>query len=399
MRLAKRMFRWHVGIVMVCISSTMLLVSCGGDPSPGPRDPGVDQVATPTALPQVQKAPVTQETPVQSAPARGPTATAAVPAGEESTVRRDTATASPTAVPPVATPTPEPDAATAVESPTPDDRASETVTEQQSEALMIDSLNRKAMAEVMSFDVSAFLLFKATTGGTLWLEGRLAPPGNLWLEVVKRKDSDPKFAAGERGARTILLERGWAGMQSIIGPDGVHVRYRDHGGPGGLEPLPEAQTTDWYRLQYSDWSAEQPDVFTDPSGILARILPYLVVGFPAPNPDPEFTMLIETERIDGRIYFIPRAFEATHGPEDIYLIVYRIPFESHPTGVKRDIGSVWRYIDRETHRTMAIVVNSEIEARDSAQILFTNFDDPAVEPIKIPEEALVFDRSEHAELR
>lgn len=184
-------------------------------------------------------------------------------------------------------------------------------------------------------------------------------------------------------------------MQSIIGPHSVHVRYRDHGTPGGIEPLPDAQTTDWYRLQYSDWSAERPDVFTDPSGILA----YLVVGFPAPNPDPELTQLIQTERIDGRTYFIPRAFEATHEPEDIYLIVYRIPFESHPTGVKRDIGSVWRYIDRGTHRTMAIVVNPEIDARDSAEILFTNFDDPAVEPIKISEEALVFDRSEHAEFR
>ena len=232
--------------------------------------------------------------------------------------------------------------------------------------------------------------------GALWLRGRYGAPGALWVEVTRRRGANKTIGAGEYTRQPTELERGWDGSQAVVDDTGVHVRYRDHS--EGDKPVETDALTEWYRIDYAAWPRERPDVYTDASGILARLLPHVVRGFPAPTEDVERTRLIPTDEIDGDTFYLPLALEGIKAPEDVHLIEYMNAFEPHFTGVSRIIGQLWKVIDRDTYRTLALLANPTVGS-NGAKFIFSNFDAEDAAGVAIPETALEFDRDAHHELR
>ena len=272
----------------------------------------------------------------------------------------------------------------------------DSVEDKPSTVFGIDALNREAMADTQSFDLAIQLTYRVMHKGTLRLRGRYGAPGALWVEVTRRRGADKTIGAGEYTRQPTQLVRGWDGSQAVVDDTGVHVRYRDHS--GGDEPVEADALTEWYRIDYAAWSRERPDVYTDASGILARLLPHVARGFPAPEEDVERTRLIPTDEIDGDTYFLPLALEGIKAPEDVHLIEYMNAFEPHFMGVSRIIGQIWKVIDRDTYRTLALLANPTVGS-NGAKFIFSNFDAEDAVGVAIPETALEFDRDAHHELR
>ena len=268
---------------------------------------------------------------------------------------------------------------------------------QPSTVFDIDALNREAMADTQSFDLAIQLTYRGGPyEGTLRLQGRYGAPGALWVEVTRRRGADKTVGAGEYTRQPTELERGWDGSQAVVDDTGVHVRYRDHS--GGDKPVETDALTEWYRIDYAGWPRERPDVYTDASGILARLLPHVARGFPAPAEDVERTRLIPTDEIDGDTYFLPIALEGIKAPEDVHLIEYMNAFEPHFTGVSRIVGQIWKVIDRDTYRTLALLANPTVGS-DGAKFIFSDYDAEDAVGVAIPQTALEFDRDAHHELR
>ena len=202
----------------------------------------------------------------------------------------------------------------------------------------------------------------------------------------------------------------WDGMEAILTRKEVFVRYRNHDVVDGrwTSPSSDVVPTEWYRLQYTDWPIDRPDVFTDSSGILARRLPYLARGLPPGRPDDPGepvpiipTRLLETYEIgkDDYGYGLPRDTESQYEPAELLYIDLQQPFDSHFTGVEPGIYSLFKVIRQSDMRTVAMMVDWPLGARsDSAFMTFSEYDEPGLADIEIPSVYLEFDRELYSEI-
>ena len=274
------------------------------------------------------------------------------------------------------------------------------------DAFAIDELNRAAMREIGQYRVMASVSPSDRTSLTSF-SGRYVDPGALFIETEARMGETLDLAAGRQLGDVETVSRKWDGMEAVLEEDAVYVRYREHNKSEGewRRASKLAETSGWYRLAYADWPTDRPDVYVDSSGILARVLPYIVGGFPPARPDnPETdyvveTSLISSERIGGRDFAIPREISPHYSANDLYLIEQYRPFESHPTGIEPGIEYIHRFISKGNFLTVAIMVNTLVyDSADAAVFVFMDFEDPSIAPVTAPEGWATFDRAEHEDL-
>ena len=356
--------------VILPLLAVLLSISCGGS-APGEDDnrasPSQPNVSAPTAAPTASSAPRGNLT---SPPIDIPVATA------QAVVRRPT----PAPAPAVAgrDPTPLPtisSSSIAVGTQEPSPTVIPAPTESQvlgdpSELtlLSVDEQNRESMASATSYRLEVYIAQTGTDKATVF-EGRYHSPGRLWIEVARRSPNRKAgIAARKMGEQTTSPGTRWDGMQAIVGREEVFVRYRNHDIVEGrwTRPSDEVVPTEWYRLAYADWPSDQPDVFTDASGILARLLPYLARGFPPVRADDPAegtplipTRLLEPYAIGTDRYPLPREVESEFAPEDLMYMYLQRPFGygAHFTGVETGIHLLYRVIIRSNMRTSAMMVH------------------------------------------
>ena len=247
-----------------------------------------------------------------------------------------------------------------------------------------------------------------TVKGHMSLVGRYLAPGLIWLRTVQRTGLPHNVTAGhEPGAMLPLESGGFPGVEAILGKDEVYVRYLGYEREGPIpdrspEPVSVDPLTGWYRLAYADWPAEMPDVFTDPSGMLVRVLPKLAMGFPSLG-EAEALFGWEAEEIDlrrrGQVW--TRFDDFYYAEEELYLpISERGTFNlQEPTGVG-PIGVVSSLlIRRSDSRPVQLLANQSLTGAPGLVYVFFHYGGEGAEPIEVPTEYQEFDREAHQELR
>ena len=272
-------------------------------------------------------------------------------------------------------------------------------------ATEIERRNRLAMSQVASYTLEGYMPPSERVRSTN-VAGRYQEPGYLRFAVTGRK-GDLDSVAGERMGDVHEADLRWDGVEAILDMDGAYVRYVefDRGSDGWRSASADSARSDWYRLSYDRWPTERPDVFTDPSGVIARFMPHLVTGLPMGIDEEPFEELpgevrvVPLKEIEKHQQYRGAKIELLHDREDFYLLEKSWPFERHPNGISPDIESILTYIDRSTFRTAMIIVNAPYyDDLDVMSLYFTDYDAEDVEPVEPPAEAKVFDRSLHDEL-
>ena len=272
-------------------------------------------------------------------------------------------------------------------------------------ATEIERRNREAMSAVGSYNLKGHMRRSERLHSTQ-LTGRYLGPDTLWLEVSARKGNLNRVA-GERMGDVEEQELRWDGVESIMDRDGAHVRYVefDADSSGWKSASENAARSDWYWVSYSRWPKDRPDVFTDPSGVIARFMPHLVTGVPpgvewdAFEDLPGEVRIVSLQEIESSSVYQGAEIERFHDREDFYLLEKRWPIARHPNGVSPDIESMLTYIDRSTFRTAMIIVNAPYyDELDVLRLYLFDYDATDVDPIEPPPEVKVFDRSQHDEL-
>ena len=272
-------------------------------------------------------------------------------------------------------------------------------------AVEIERRNREAMSAVGSYNLKGHMRRSERLHSTQ-LKGRYLGPDTLRLEVAARKGNLNRVA-GERMGDVEERDLRWDGVESIMDRDGAYVRYVefDAESSGWKSASENAPRSDWYWVSYSRWPKDRPDVFTDPSGVIARFMPHLVTGLP-PGVEwvdyedlPGEVRIVSLQEIERFNVYEGAEIERFHDREDFYLLEKRWPIANHPNGISPDIESMLTYIDRSTFRTAMIIVNAPYyDYLDVLRLYFFDHDSEDIEPIDIPSDPMVFDRSQHDEL-
>ena len=272
-------------------------------------------------------------------------------------------------------------------------------------ATEIERRNREAMSQVTSYRLKGHMTLSKRVHSTN-VVGHYQKPGYLRFAVTERK-GDLDSVAGERMGQMHEADPRWDGVEAILDGEGLYVRYVefDRNSDGWRSASTDSARSDWYRLPYDRWPTERPDVFTDPSGVIARFMPHLVTGLPLGVEEDPFEDLpgevrvVSSKEIEKHQQYRGAEIELLHDREDFYLLEKSWPFERHPTGISPDIESILTYVDRSTFRTTMIIVNAPYyDDLDVLRLYFTDYEAEDVEPIEPPPEAKNFDRSLHDEL-
>ena len=251
---------------------------------PSPTPPLAEVVVEPASTPSPTPSPTITAEGADPTASPVAVATVSVTVGE---VGAATPTAEPVTTPtvaPTATPVPE-----ATAEATPDPNRELTANE-------VHALSLKAMASVVGHEFFVRLIVDGLMDdgwagvpvkGYMSLVGRYVAPGTVWVRTVRRMELRHDVTAGHEPGLIVPLESGgFPGVEAIVGREEVYVRYLDY---ENEEPIPDRRSepvgaepvTGWYRLAYADWPVDMPDIFTDPSGMLVRVLPKLAMGFPS----------------------------------------------------------------------------------------------------------------------
>ena len=374
---------------------------------PSPTPPPAEMVVEPTSTPSPTPSPtITAE---GADPTASPVAVATVsvtvgaPGAATPTVELTT---TPTAAP-TATPVPE---ATAEPTATPDPNRELTGNE-------VHALSLEALAGTEGYEVFVQLHVDGLMDdgwagvpvkGHMFLVGRYAAPGLLRLRTIQRMELRHDVTAGHEPGLIVSLESGgFPGVEAIVGREEVYVRYLDY---ESEEPIPDRRpepvgaepVTGWYRLAYADWPADMPDIFTDPSGMLARVLPKIAMGFPSLG-DGEVLFLRTAEEVDRRrSRRLWTRFEEFYYPEEeLYLPIreqgsFNLP---EPTGVVPVEVVSSHVIRRSDNRPVQLLVNRFSDWAPGLVVVFFYYPEEGVEPIELPADYEEFDRETHEELR
>lgn len=281
------------------------------------------------------------------------------------------------------------------------------VVEEPTRALDVDEINREAMKAVESYTVAIYITSPGSTD-TLWLTGRYEAPGRFHVSTEKRAGGIPTVVAAEHIGDVERIDQRRGGFEAVLDADGTYVRYRDLDIDDGQvqRSSQTAETSEWFRLEYSDWPADRPDIFVDPSGLMARLLPHMAAGFPPALPDNPDTLntletrLVERNEISDGYFAIPREISPFYTVDSLYFLEQQYPFDQHPNGVSPDIGFVQRYISKEDFLTRAIMVNYPYaNIYPTAEFIFTDYNNPDHEAIPVPESATEFDRAANEDSR
>ena len=420
------------------------LMACGGngeqpeDSLLGPA-PTVEPVVQTTATPQVEAtiradaperidvpsptpppaeptvAPTVFQTPTTTVEVVGPSPSPVAVATVSVTVRE--AGAATPAPEPVTTPTAEPtmtpvaEATTGVVA-TPDPNRELTADE-------VHGLSLEAMAGVDSheFLVKLYvdgLIYDGWAGapvtGYMSLGGRYVAPGTVWVRTIQRSGLRHDVTAGDEiGAMVLLESGGFPGVEAIVGKEEVYVRYLEYENDVQVldilrsESVAATPVTGWYRLSYADWPVALPDVFTDPSGMLLRVLPKLAAGFPLLGEGEAFFLRAakELDMRSSRGTLWPPFANYYYPEEELYLPIEEVVSlnQSEPTSVEPvEVASI-HVIRRSDHRPVRVIANQGLRKVPGEVIVFFHYPEGGVEPIEIPTEYEAFDRETYEELR
>lgn len=368
-------------------------------PTPPPAEVVVELTSTPSPTPS----------PTITAAGADPTASPVAVATVSVTVGAPGA-ATPTVeltTTPTATPVPE---ATAEATATPDPNRELTADE-------VHELSLEAMTSVVGHEFFVRLSVDGLMDdgwagvpvkGYMALVGRYVAPGTVWVRTVRRTGLRHDVTAGaELGAMVPLESGGFPGVEAIVGKEEVYVRYLDYENENPIpdrrpEPVGAEPVTGWYRLAYADWPADMPDIFTDPSGMLARVLPKIAMGFPSLG-DGEVLFLRTAEEVDrrrsGRLW--PRFEEFYYPEEELYLPIREQGSFNllEPTGVVPVEVVSSHVIRRSDKRPVRVFANHGSRRIPGEAFVYFHYPEEGVDPIELPADYEEFDRETHEELR
>ena len=205
-----------------------------------------------------------------------------------------------------------------------------------------------------------------------------------------------------------LENEGFPGVEAIVGKDEVYIRYLDY---ENEEPMPDRRpepvggepVTGWYRLAYEDWHGDMPDVFTDPSGMLLRLLPKLARGLPPLGEDKDrWSLARAAEELDRRRSKSWSRFQEFYYPaEDLYRAVRERDSFTYPepTGIEAVEMLAEHILRRSDRRVVLLAVQPVLSGFPGLASVAFHYPAEGVEPIELPEEFEDFDREVHEELR
>lgn len=377
---------------------------------PSPTPPPAEPTVAPTAFPT----PRTTVEVVGPSPSPTPVAVATV-----SVTVRD-ASASTSNAESVTTPTAGPTTTPVAEATT---EAAPTATPDPNRELTADEVLGLSLAAMASVDGHEFYVRLRVDGlmddgwagapvtGNMALEGRYVAPGTVWVRTIRRSGLRHDVTAGDEiGAMVPLESGGFPGVEAIVGKEEVYVRYLEYENEVQElhvyrpEPVAATPVTGWYRLTYADWPVALPDVFTDPSGMLLRVLPKLAAGFPVLGEGEASFMRRAAEDIDmrsGRGKLWPPFADFYYAKEELFLPVRdQVSLnQSEPTGVTPVEVVSSHVMRRSDHRPVRVTANHGLRKVPGEVIVFFHYPEGGVEPIEVPTEYEEFDRETHEELR
>ena len=374
---------------------------------PSPTPPPAEVVVEPTSTPSPTPSPTITAEGADPTASPVAVATVSVTVGE---VGAATPTAEPVTTPTAAlTATPVPEA-TAEPTATPDPNHELTANE-------VHALSLEGMASVVGHEFFVRLIVDGLMDdgwagvpvkGYMALVGRYVAPGTVWVRTVRRTGLRHDVTAGHEPGLIVPLESGgFPGVEAIVGREEVYVRYLDYENEEPItdrrpEPVGAEPVTGWYRLAYADWPVDMPDIFTDPSGMLARVLPKIAMGFPSLG-DGEVLFLRTAEEVDLRRSrrLWPRFEEFYYAEEELYLPIreqgsFSLP---EPTGVAPVEVVSSHVIRRSDHRPVRVFANHGSRRIPGEAIVYFHYPEEGVEPIELPADYEEFDRETHEELR